>query len=92
MSKRRIGLHDVGYERLSEAEKRVPHPPSEMRSGNSRCVPQMWVCFEHRCGEVQYTYAPPHTPPICEGGMQWSYTTDGEYRRGVHKFWVGGNL
>ena len=88
MSRKRIGLHEVVYERLSEAEKRRPHPPTEMHSGNSMGPVKMWICFEHRCGEIQYTYGANDAPPTCFGGLQWSFTTDGTYRPGVHKEWV----
>lgn len=88
MGKRRIGLHEVVYERLSEAEQHAPHPPVEMRSGQSSGPVKMWVCHEIRCHEVTYTYGASLEAPICRGGAMWSFTTDGTYRRGVHKEWV----
>jgi len=84
VSKRRVGLHEVVYERLSEAEKRSPHPPTEMLSGNDRGPIRMWVCSWARCHATQYTYTD-HSPPVCFGGAQWSFSTDGIYREGVHR-------
>lgn len=89
MAKRRVGLHEVWAERLSEAEKRAPHPPTEMHAGNDRGPIHTWICWEMNCNSVQYTYHD-HSPPTCFGGAQWSFTTDGVYRPGVHKPWVSG--
>ncbi len=85
MSKKKIGLHEVVYERLAEAEKRQPHPPREMRSGNSKGPVKMWVCNELWCEGVAYTYVPPHTPPICHGGLKWSFMTNDNFSARIHQ-------
>jgi hypothetical protein len=88
LSRKRVGLHEVIYERLSEAEKRRPHAPSEMRSGNSKGPVKMWICHEKWCGEVQYTYGGNLAPPSCDGGARWSFSTNGIYDPRIHKEWV----
>ena len=85
MSKRKIGLHEVAFERLAEAETHAPHAPTEMISGNSRGPVKMWLCTRVRCHMVEYTYGEKMTPPTCYGGAQWSFSTDGTYRPGVHR-------
>jgi hypothetical protein len=88
MSRKKIGLHEVVYERLSEAEKRQPHAPRQMRSGNSKGPIHMWVCNELWCEAVEYTYTEPHTPPVCFGGMRWSYRTNDNFDVRVHQPWA----
>lgn len=84
MSRKKIGLHEVAYERLSEAEKRRPHPPIPMKSGNSKGPIKMWVCHEVHCQQIEYSYVAPHRPPICTGGARWSFTTTGTYDPRIH--------
>lgn len=88
MPKRRIPLHEVAYERLSEAEKRQPHPPIPMRSGSSAGPIKMWVCNQPWCEAVAYTYVEPHAPPTCFGGMKWSFSTTGTFDPRVHHPWA----
>ena len=88
MSRRRVALHELTYERLSEAEKRLPHPPIPMRSGNSHGPIKMWVCNQPFCEGIEYTYKAPHTPPICFGGMKWSFSTDGSFDPRRHHPWA----
>lgn len=88
MSKSRVALHEVSYERLSEAEKRLPHLPTPMRSGNSKGPVKMWVCDLPMCGGVEYTYSSRQTP-VCEGGARWSFSTTNAYDPRIHQPWVG---
>lgn len=78
MGRKKVSLHEVIYERLSEAEKRLPHAPTEMLSGSTRGPVQMYVCTRVRCNHVEYRYGrydPEEGPPVCFGGMKWSFTT-----------------
>lgn len=90
MAKRKLALSDVGWERLSEAEKRAPHVPTEMISGNSKGPIKMWLCSRPGCDSIEYQYnARSNVTPICGGGMRWSFLTSGPYDAGVHKEWLG---
>lgn len=92
MAKPKIGLHEVGYERLSEAEKRRPHPPTTMKSGNSKGPVKMWICTRKWCESVEYTYGHALTPPTCFGGAAWSFTTNGVFDPRIHKAHVASEV
>ena len=91
MSRKRIALHEIAYEKFEEAEKRRAHPPSKMLSGSSRGPSQMWICAEPRCGEIRYTYTEGSSAPVCFGGMKWSFVTaGGVFDPRVHQPWAEG--
>jgi hypothetical protein len=87
MSRPKIALHEVSYERLSEAEKRRAHPPREMSSGSSKGPIHMWLCVEPWCGNTEYTYSV-HEAPVCGGGLLFSFLTNDDFSSRVHQPWA----
>lgn len=88
MSKRKISLHEVSYERLSEAEKKRAHAPRAMTSGCSKGPIKMWICYEPFCESVRYTYVTPHEAPVCFGGAKWSFLTNDTHDSRIHQPWA----
>ncbi len=82
MSKKRP--HETAFTKAEQISSHDPHHPTKMLSANSKGPIKMWACGIPNCGEYEYTYVEGDAIPICRGGLQWSFMTNGIFDPRVH--------
>lgn len=73
-----IPNHEVWYHVAMRVEARKPHASRRMLSLSSKGPLWSWTCTMPNCDNGKNTLPQrSFTPPLCHGGLPWSFTTQG---------------